>query len=88
MTARATPNPNILKLRDEVAQKIVDVLMQSIPPGTTEEDATEIHHGVIWRFVFATMATSMDARAIRATVDNAIREAIQFAAATGKEKPH
>jgi Mrp family chromosome partitioning ATPase len=88
MTARATPNPNILKLRNEVAQKIVDVLIQSIPPGTTEEDATEIHHGVIWRFVFATMVTSMDARAIRATVDNAIREAIPAAAAMRPEKSH
>jgi len=87
MTKPATPNPNIIKLRNDVAQKIVDVVMQSIPKGTTVADATEVHHGVIWRFVFATMLTTMDARTIRATVDDAIREAIKASQPSTKVRP-
>ncbi len=73
MSKTSPTTANTLKLRNEIAQKLVQTLLAEIPEGATQELATEIHLGTIWRFVFATMATTMDARSIRHTVDAAIR---------------
>lgn len=66
----------LLALRSEVSGIAVNALIAAIPQGATEAEIIEIHLGLIWNVAFVLMATAMDARTIRATVDDAIRDAI------------
>lgn len=53
-------------------------VMAAIPAGSSEEFHSNCHHSVIWQFALVEMMRRKDARLIRATVDNAIRQAIQL----------
>jgi hypothetical protein len=52
-------------------------VLAEIPPGSGDALIAACHHSVLYQFAFVTMSEQMNARAIRATVDDAIRAGIE-----------
>lgn len=69
---------------EHAARMATDALLSNLPDNASEALVSSAHLYALRQFAFAQMAQTMDARPIRAAVDEGIRNAITFNGKAGK----